>query len=115
MGGAWEKPIRTVRKVLSGLDDKGLQMLLCEVGSIINGCLSTKVSDEPRDVAALTPNHVFLLKSDYCMPPGAFSKSDSYGNRDGNKPSTLQIFLEEMDQGVFTDIADTTKVAPCMA
>ena len=43
MSGAWERPIRTVRKVLSGLlkeqvlDDEGLQTLLCEVESTING------------------------------------------------------------------------------
>ena len=118
MGGAWERPIRTVRKVSSGplkeqvLDDEGLQMLLCGVESVINGRPSTKVSDDLGDVTALTPNHLFLLKSNYCMPPGVFSKSDCYENGDGNSFSTLQIFLEEMNQRVFTNIADTTKVEP---
>ncbi len=87
MGGAWERSIRTVRKVLSGLlkeqvlDDEGLRTLLCEVESIINGRPLTKVSDDPRDVAAITPNHLLLLKSNHCMPPGIFSKSDCYGKR----------------------------------
>ena len=87
MGGAWERPIRTVRKVLSGLrkeqvlDDEGLQTLLCEVESIINGRPLTKVSDDPRDVAALTSNYLLLLKSNTSMPPGVFSKSDCYGKR----------------------------------
>ena len=87
MGGAWERPIITVRKVLSGLlkeqvlDDEGLQTLLCEVESIINGHPLTKVSDDPRDVAALTPNHLLLLKSNKSMPPGVFSKSDCYRKR----------------------------------
>ena len=87
MAGAWEKSIRTVRKVLSGLlkeqvlDDEGLWTLLCEVESIINGRPLTKVSDDPRDVAAITPNHLLLLKSNHCMPPGIFSKSDCYGKR----------------------------------
>ena len=85
MGGAWKRPIRTVRKVLSGLlkeqvlDDKGLLMLLCEVESIINEHPLTKVSNDPRDIAALTPNQLLLLKSIYCMPHGVFSKSDCYG------------------------------------
>ena len=87
MGGAGERPIRTVRKVLSGLlkqqvlDDEGLQMLLCEVKSIINGRPLTKVSNDPIDVAALTPNHLLLLKSSYCRLPGVFTKSDCYGKR----------------------------------
>ena len=87
MEGAWERPIRTVRKVLSGLlkeqvlDDEGLQTLLCEVESIINGRPLTKVSDDPRDVAALTPNHLLLLKSNNSMPPGVFSKSNCCGKR----------------------------------
>ena len=63
-GGAWERPIRTVRKVLSGLlkeevlEDEGLQMFFCEVELIINGRPLTKVFDDATEVAALTPNHL---------------------------------------------------------
>ena len=118
MGGAWERPIRTVRKVSSGplkeqvLDDEGLQTLLCEVKSIINERPMTQVSDDPRDAAALTPNYLLLLKSNYCRSPGVFSKSDCYGKRRSKQVQYLAgYFLEEMDQGVFTNIADTTRVA----
>lgn len=62
-GGAWERCIRTVRKVMKALlkeqvlDDEGLCTLMCEVESIVNGRSITKVSDDPRDCNGLTPNH----------------------------------------------------------
>ena len=43
------------------LDDEGLLTLLCEVESIISGRPLTKLSDDPRDPEALTPNHLLLL------------------------------------------------------
>ena len=80
-GGVWERCIRTTRKVMKALlqdqplDDEGLHTLLCEVESIINGRPITKVSDDPRDPEALTPNHLLLL------PSGAFVKDDSFSRR----------------------------------
>ncbi|KAK3702238.1 hypothetical protein QZH41_005406 [Actinostola sp. cb2023] len=50
-GGVWERCIRTVRKVMKALlkqqvlDDEGLNTLMCEVESIVNGRPITKVSD----------------------------------------------------------------------
>ncbi len=87
MGGVWERAIRSVRKVLNALlkeqalDDEGLQTLLCEVESIINGRPLTKVSDDPRDYHALTPNHLLLLRPNQCLPPGLFNKGDQYSRR----------------------------------
>ena len=52
-GGVWERCIRTVRKVMKALlneqtlDDEGLNTLMCEVESIVNGRPITKVSDDP--------------------------------------------------------------------
>ena len=63
------------------LDDEGLLTLLCEVESIINGRLLTKVSDDPRDPEALTPNHLLLLRSGPTLPLGAFVKDDSFSGR----------------------------------
>ena len=63
-GGAWERCIRTVRKVLNALvreqllDDEGLSTLMCEVESIVNSRPLTKVSDDSRDLDPLTPNHL---------------------------------------------------------
>ena len=86
-GGVWERCIRTVRKVLSALlkeqvlDDEGLATLMCEVESVINGRPITKLSDDPRDLSPLTPNHLLLLRSGPVVPPGSFVKNDTYGQR----------------------------------
>ena len=76
-GGVWERCIRTVRKVAGALlkeqplDDEGLLTLMCEVESIINGRPITKVSDDPKDLKALTQNHLLLLRAGPTLPPGA--------------------------------------------
>ena len=86
-GGAWERCIRTVRKVMKALlkeqvlDDEGLCTLMCEEESIVNGRPITKVSDDPRDCNALTPNHLLLLRGGSAMPSGAFSREDNYSCR----------------------------------
>ena len=86
-GGVWERCIRTVRKVLNALlkeqvlNDEGLTTLMCEVESIINGRPITKLSDDPRDLSPLTPNHLLLLRSGPVVPPGSFAKNDTYGQR----------------------------------
>ncbi|XP_068716993.1 uncharacterized protein [Montipora capricornis] len=86
-GGVWERCIRTIRKVMSALlkeqvlDDEGLATLMCEVESIVNGRPLTKVSDDPRDLEALTPNHLLLLRSGTTLPPGIFRKEDVYTRR----------------------------------
>ena len=86
-GGVWERCIRTVRKVMKALlneqtlDDEGLNTLMCEVESIVNGRPITKVSDDPKDLHALTPNHLLLLRTGTTMPPGVFSKEDNYSRR----------------------------------
>ena len=86
-GGVWERCIRTVRKVMKALckeqtlDDEGLLTLMCEVEAIVNGRPITKVSDDPRDPEALTPNHFLLLRSGPTVPPGVFVKGDMYSRR----------------------------------
>ena len=65
------------------LDGKWLLTLQCEVESIINGCPLTKVSDDPKDPEALTPNHLLLLRSGPMLPPEAFVKDDSFLAADG--------------------------------
>ena len=83
-GGVWERCIRSVRKVMKALlkqqilDDEGLSTLMCEVESIVNGRPITKVSDDPKDLHALTPNHLLLLRAGNEIPPGIFSKNDNY-------------------------------------
>ena len=82
-----ERCVRTVRKVMKAilneqhLDDEGLVTLVCEAEAIVNGRPVTKVSNDPRDPEALTPNHLLLLRSGPTLPPGVFSKADCYSRR----------------------------------
>ena len=83
-GGAWERLIRTIRRVMAMvlkeqiMDDECLQTVMCEIEFIVNGRPLTRVSDDSRDANALTPNHLLMLKSNKSYPPGIFSKEDSY-------------------------------------
>ena len=63
------------------LNDEGLHTLMCEVEAIINGRPLTKISDDPRDVAALTPNRLLLLRAGPDLPPGHFRPEDIYSVR----------------------------------
>ena len=47
----------------------------------MNGRPITKVSDDPKDLNALTPNHLLLLRAGTAIPPGVFSKEDNYARR----------------------------------
>ena len=86
-GGVWERCIRTVRKVMRAitkeqlLDDEGINTLMCEVEAIVNGRPLTKLSDDPRDLEPLTPNHLLLLRNGPKVPPGIFSKEDNCSSR----------------------------------
>ena len=79
--------IKSIRRILNALlknqtlDDESLSTLMCEVESILNARPLTKVSDDSRDLNALIPNHLLLLKSHAVLPPGIFDKSDQYCNK----------------------------------
>ena len=60
------------------VNDDCLLTVLCEVESIINGRPLTSISDDANDLEPLPPNHLLLLKSQPTMPPGIFSKNDTY-------------------------------------
>ncbi|XP_006818607.1 uncharacterized protein LOC102806053 [Saccoglossus kowalevskii] len=88
-GGVWERQIRTIRKILFSLlkeqtihlDDEALHMLFCEIEDIVNSRPITKVSVDPNDLLALTPNHLLKLQTDQRMSPGVFNETDNYGQR----------------------------------
>ena len=90
MGGAWERMIRSIRKVLTGLlqehgcrlDTESFQTLLCEVEAVINSRPLTTVSGDADDPEPLTPSHVLTGKSCVtAVPPGVFQKEDVYLRR----------------------------------
>jgi hypothetical protein len=85
MGGIWERLIRVIRKVFAGIliescrmTDEMLQTVFAEVESIINGRPITKVSDDPKDESALTPNHLLLIGHGHSYSPGVFCDKDIY-------------------------------------
>lgn len=86
-GGVWEGLIRLVKKVLYStlrqqcLDDESFHTILCEAEVILNDRPITKLSDDPNDLEALTPNHVLQLRSKPLLPPGLFQESDLYIRR----------------------------------
>ena len=86
-GGAWERQIRTVRKVLGPLlvkygerlDDESLRTLFTELECIINSRPLTTVSDSADDLVPLSPDHLLKMKSAVTAPPpGDFGENDVY-------------------------------------
>ena len=87
MGGAWERMIRTVRRVLIGvcfdqrLSYESFETLLTEIEATINGRPLTKLSDDPHDPAPLTPNHMLIGSSGSSLAPGKFGDVDALRRR----------------------------------
>jgi len=97
-GGAWERQIRTIRKVLLAyskeqrLTDEALHTLMCEVKYIVNSRPLTKSSDDQNDFEALTPNHLLLLKTNRTLPPGLFQNQIFIRENAGVKCNTSLIY-----------------------
>ena len=112
-----DRCIRTVRKVMAALvkeqtlDDEGLLTLRCKVEATANGWPITKVSDDPRDPEALTPNNLLLLRSGPALPPGLFTKIDSFSRRRWRQVQYLaDVFWRALDARVPTRIARKKEV-----
>ena len=66
MGGIWERLVRSVKEVMTGLmhdhvlTDPQLYTFLTETENIVNSRPLTHVSDHVDDMEALTPNHILL-------------------------------------------------------
>lgn len=63
------------------LDDDGLNTVLCEIEAILNDRPITKLSDDPKDLEPLTPNHILLMKGKPSLPPRLFDPQDMYLKR----------------------------------
>ena len=72
-GGAWERQIRSIRRVLNGLglvqvmSDETLCTLMCEAEAVLNARPLTRVMDDPEEVRPLTPG--MLLTQDGAPGP----------------------------------------------
>ncbi|XP_042236996.1 uncharacterized protein LOC121876124 [Homarus americanus] len=87
MVGAWERQIRTVKKVVQAivgsqvLDDERLQTLFCEVEAIVNERPITLVPNTPSEPKALTPADLLHLRQEGNLPLGGRSIGESYHRR----------------------------------
>ncbi len=84
-GGIWERVICMFRKVLSSLLHQqtleGFHTMFCEAEAMLNDRPITKLSEDPNDLEALTPNHLILMKGKPVLPPGLYDKKDLYARR----------------------------------
>lgn len=86
MGGSWERLIRSVRSVFSGitmhmhnLTTSNLRTIMYECMAIINSRPLTTIS---HDCTPLSPNDLLNLKSSVILPmPGSYSDSDIYARK----------------------------------
>ena len=91
MGGVWERQIKTVRSVLTGLlenhgnqlDDESLRTLMIEAEAIVNSRpLTTDDLTDPDSQDFLTPNHLLTMKSSIILaPPRNFQRADVYSKK----------------------------------
>ena len=83
-GGAWERLIRSVRKVMRSLhsgatfSDEGFITLLTEVESIINSRPLTPISTVEDFDRPLTPKDLLVLQPDSGLPPVITRDSDTF-------------------------------------
>ena len=57
-----------------------LSTLMCSAESIVNSRPLTPVSDDPRDLEPLTPNHLLLIRAG-TSPPGNYDNSGTASRR----------------------------------
>ncbi|XP_071947928.1 uncharacterized protein [Antedon mediterranea] len=85
-GGAWERLIRSVRRILYGIlgqqtvNEEVLTTVFTEVESILNSRPLTDVSFDPKDDYPITPNHLILLRQGPGAPVSQ-GVSNSFGRR----------------------------------
>ena len=87
MGGAWERMIRSIRKILNALigcqtlNDEGLVTFMTEVEAILNSRPLVPVMYDDKGQEPLTPNHLLLFKGNPNLPPDLFDKKHCYTRR----------------------------------
>ena len=69
-GGAWERLIRSIRRVLKSIcdqqvfgSDEVLLTLMCEVEAIINARPLSRISDDPECETPISPSMLLTLKN----------------------------------------------------
>ena len=86
-GGVWERLIWSIRRILHSMveerfvDEKTLRTFLIEREKILNDRPITPVSNDPKDVKALTLNHILLLRRNPSLSLDVLDESDRYSAR----------------------------------
>ena len=87
MGGAWERMVGLIKRILGALlprkqsSDDILQTALLEVDAIVNSRPLTDVVIEPGSELLLTPNHLLRLNSDIGLPIVVSEDKDVYARQ----------------------------------
>lgn len=82
MSGVWERLIRSAKRAMKAIlgektvDEEVLRTVLSEAQAITNSRPLCPNSDDPRDIEAITPNHLLLQRAVTTIPPGCFDDSD---------------------------------------
>ena len=87
MGGAWERMIRSVRRLLLSLSnertltDDQLHTLMLEAEAILNARPLTPVKLDCDGMTPLTPNHLLRVNPSASPPPSLTEKTDCYARQ----------------------------------
>ena len=99
MGGAWERIIRSIRKILRALlgqqliSDKMLRTMMTEVQEMLNSRPLIPVSSDSKDLEPLPPNHLLLLGANPNYPAGFLARKMFTASAVGDKSNTCLIFF----------------------
>ena len=115
-GGVWERLIRSMKKILRSLvgqrelNDESLRIFLAEVEKIMNDRPISPVSSDPRDLEALTPNHILLLRQN----PFNFSRGVQWTRqvqREMEARSNIsRLVLGKVDHRIFAHFAENAEM-----
>ena len=101
MGGIWERQIRSIRSVISGilkahparLDSSSLRTFLYEAMALVNSRPIAIQNVSDPFIEPITPNLLLTQKSKVILPPpGVFPKEDVYGRK---RWRTVQFLANE--------------------
>ena len=83
--------------------------MFCQAESIINSRPITKLSSDANDDAALTPNHLLLLRESAIPPWGEFSVAETYRRNWKYAQSIVNQFWKRWVKGYLVDLQSRSK------